>query len=50
MAAVELPFMTKLFDVTELDGPQWAVVLGAGLLMIIIVEIVKFFQRKMGKQ
>lgn len=50
MAAVELPFMTKLFDVTELDGPQWAVVLGAGLLMILIVEIVKFFQRKMGKQ
>ncbi len=50
MAAVELPFMTKLFDVTELDGPQWGVVLGAGLLMIIIVEIVKFFQRKIGKQ
>lgn len=45
MAAVELPFMTKFFDVTELDGIQWLVVLIAGLLMIVIVEIVKFFQR-----
>lgn len=50
MAAVELPFMTKFFDVTELDGGQWLVILIAGLCMIIIVEIVKFFQRRMGKE
>lgn len=50
MSAVELPFMTKFFDVTELDGPQWLVVLLAGVAMIVIVEIVKFFQRKMGKE
>ncbi|MGQ5708900.1 calcium-translocating P-type ATPase, PMCA-type [Lactobacillus sp. PSON] len=50
MASVELPFMTKLFEVTELDGIQWLVILCAGLLMIIIVEIVKFFQRKLGKE
>ena len=49
MAAVEIPFLTRLFDVTELNGEQWAVVLGAGIVMILIVEIVKFFQRKMGK-
>lgn len=49
MAAVELPFLTKLFDVTELDGPQWLVILVAGCLMIIIVEIVKFFQRRAAK-
>lgn len=46
MAAVELPFMTGFFDVTELDAAQWCVVLGAGLCMIVIVEIVKFFQRR----
>lgn len=50
MSAVELPFMTRFFDVTELNGEQWGVVLGTGLLMIIIVEIVKFFQRKAGKE
>lgn len=50
MSAVELPFMTKFFDVTELDGAQWLVVLIAGICMILIVEIVKFFQRKAGKE
>ncbi|GAA3627710.1 calcium-translocating P-type ATPase, PMCA-type [Lactobacillus hamsteri] len=50
MSAVELPFMTKFFDVTELDGGQWLVILIAGLCMIFIVEIVKFFQRKAGKE
>ena len=50
MAAVELPFMTKFFDVTELNGPQWLVILIAGILMVLIVEIVKFCQRKMGKE
>ena len=49
MAAVELPFMTRFFDVTELDGAQWLVILIAGICMIVIVEIVKFFQRKMNK-
>ena len=46
MAAVEIPFLTKIFDVTELDGMQWLVVIVAGFLMIIIVEIIKFFERK----
>uniref|UniRef100_UPI002FDB7CD8 cation-translocating P-type ATPase n=1 Tax=Lactobacillus acetotolerans TaxID=1600 RepID=UPI002FDB7CD8 len=50
MACVELPFMTRFFDVTELNGQQWSVVLGAGVCMIIIVEIVKFFERKAGKE
>lgn len=50
MAAVELPFMTKFFDVTELDGDQWLVILVAGICMILIVEIVKFVQRRMGKE
>ena len=50
MAAVELPFMTKFFDVTELNSTQWLIVLGAGICMIVIVEIVKAFQRLAGKK
>ncbi|WEV43233.1 calcium-translocating P-type ATPase, PMCA-type [Lactobacillus sp. ESL0684] len=50
MAAVELPFMTKFFAVTELNGLQWGIVLAAGVSMIIIVEIVKLFERKLGKK
>ncbi|MDF7672258.1 calcium-translocating P-type ATPase, PMCA-type [Lactobacillus sp. ESL0701] len=48
MVAVELPFMTKFFDVTELNGVQWLIVLLAGICMIVIVEVVKFFERKLG--
>ena len=50
MAAVELPFMTKFFDVTELNSTQWLIVLGAGICMIVIVEIVKACQRLVGKK
>ena len=50
MAAVELPFMTKFFDVTELNALQWSIVLGAGVCMIIIVELVKLIQRSTGKK
>ncbi|MFR4952637.1 MAG: cation-translocating P-type ATPase, partial [Lactobacillus paragasseri] len=50
MAAVEIPFLTKIFDVTELDGMQWLVVIIAGLLMIIIIEIVKFFERRTARK
>lgn len=46
MAAVELPFLTKVFSVSELHLDQWLTVLGMGVLMIVIVEIVKFFERK----
>lgn len=49
MAAVELPFLTSLFDVTELNIQQWIIVLGAGIVMILVVEVVKLVQRKMGK-
>lgn len=50
MSAVELLFMTRFFDITELNGAQWAAVLIAGLCMILIVEIVKFFERIAGKR
>jgi Ca2+-transporting ATPase len=49
MAAVELPFLTSLFDVTELDLAQWLIVLAAGVMLVIVVEIVKACQRKWHK-
>lgn len=49
MAAVELPFLTSLFDVTELDLAQWLIVLAAGVALVIVVEIVKACQRKWHK-
>ena len=48
-ATIVVPGFNKLFHVTELNLLQWSIVLGAGLLMILIVEIVKFFQRKANK-
>ncbi|RMC40678.1 calcium-translocating P-type ATPase, PMCA-type [Lactobacillus sp. ESL0236] len=50
MSAVELPFMNQFFDVTELNIIQWLIVLVAGLGMIVIVEVVKFLQRILGKK
>lgn len=41
-----VPGFNGLFHVTELDLYQWAIVLGAGILIIVIVEIVKFFLRR----
>ncbi|QIH21707.1 cation-translocating P-type ATPase [Lactobacillus iners] len=49
MSAVEIPGLTSLFKVTELNITQWLVVLTAGILMIAIVEIVKLFQRNAEK-
>lgn len=49
MSAVEIPGLTSLFKVTELNITQWFVVLTAGILMIAIVEIVKLFQRNAEK-
>ena len=49
MAAVELPFLTKLFDVTELNLTQWLFVLASGVILVAVVEIVKACQRKWSK-
>lgn len=42
-----LPGFNNLFHVTQLALSQWAVVLFAGVLMIVIVEMVKLVQRKL---
>ncbi|MCI1985348.1 MAG: cation-translocating P-type ATPase [Lactobacillus sp.] len=41
-----VPGFNGLFHVTSLDWHQWAVVLGAGFAIILIVEVVKFIQRR----
>lgn len=45
-----VPGFNSLFHVTQLDAVQWAIVFAAGISMLVIVEIVKFVQRKMGKK
>lgn len=44
-----IPGLNGMFHVTHLDLYQWAVVVLAGILMVVIVEIVKFFQRRVVK-
>lgn len=49
-STILIPGFNGLFHVTPLDPIQWAVVFGAGVAMLVIVEIVKFVQRRMGKK
>ncbi|WP_203638694.1 cation-translocating P-type ATPase [Levilactobacillus wangkuiensis] len=44
-----VPGLNGMFHVAHLDGFQWAIVLVASFMMIVIVEIVKFFQRRVLK-
>lgn len=48
-STIFVPGFNKMFHVTQLALPQWLIVIGAGILLIVIVEIVKFFQRKSRK-
>ncbi|QBO35921.1 calcium-translocating P-type ATPase, PMCA-type [Periweissella cryptocerci] len=45
-ATIFIPGLNSMFHVTPLDLYQWAIVLGAGVLMIVVVEIVKLVQRR----
>lgn len=47
-ATILIPGFNQLFHVTPLDWHQWATVLGSSFSIVIIVEIVKFVQRRMG--
>ena len=44
-----VPGLNDMFHVAHLNLFQWAIVLGASFMMIVIVEIVKFFQRRVVK-
>lgn len=45
-ATIFIPGFNQIFHVTPLNLTQWGMILGAVLAMIIIVEVVKFVQRK----
>ena len=48
-AVVEIDFLSNLFGFAHLDLKAYAISLGLAFLIIPIVEVVKFFQRKFGK-
>ncbi len=48
-AMIMVPGLNGLFYVSHLDIHQWGIVLAASFSLIVIVEIVKFFQRRMAK-
>lgn len=49
-AVVVIPPLNPIFHVSHLDAYQWAVVLVAGISIILIVELVKLVQRKIFKK
>jgi Ca2+-transporting ATPase len=49
-AVSEIPFLANAFGFTGVGIVEYAVALGIGLLIIPIVEVVKFLQRKYGKE
>lgn len=49
-ATIVIPGFNDLFHVSHLDGYQWAIVGGSSFMIIPIVEVVKFVQRRMGKE
>ena len=48
-AVVEIDFLSNLFGFAHLDATEYLISLGLAFLIIPIVEVVKFFQRKLGK-
>ena len=48
-AVIEVPFLAAACEFTPSDLNEYAVALGLAVLIIPIMEIVKFFQRKLGK-
>ena len=43
---IMVPGFNSLFHVSHLDAYQWVIVFAASLAMVVVVEIVKFFQRR----
>jgi Ca2+-transporting ATPase len=49
MATIVIPGFNDIFHVSHLSAAQWILVIVGSFAMIILVEIVKFIQRKLGK-
>lgn len=47
MAVVVIKPLNPIFHVTNLDAYQWLIVIGASVSIIVIVELVKWVQRKL---
>ena len=47
---IEVPFIAKAFGFTPIGLTEYAIAMGLAFLVIPIVEIVKFFQRKAAKK
>ncbi|WP_137625289.1 cation-translocating P-type ATPase [Lactiplantibacillus pingfangensis] len=47
---IMVPGFNSLFHVSHLDAYQWGIVFAASLAMVVVVEIVKFFQRRRLRQ
>ena len=48
-AVIEVPVLAAAFDFTPISMPEYAIALGLAVLIIPIMEVVKFVQRKLGK-
>ena len=48
-AVLEVPFLANAFGFTPIGLTEYLIALGMGILVIPVVEIVKFFQRKAAK-
>ena len=46
---IYIPFFTKLFDFTAISFKEFAVAFGLAFLIVPVIEIIKFFQRKLKK-
>lgn len=47
---IVVPGFNQLFSVAHLDAYQWFIVIGASVSMVVIVELVKLFQRTVLKE
>ena len=46
---IYIPFFTKLFDFTAISIKEFAIAFGLAFLVVPVIEIIKFFQRRLKK-
>lgn len=48
-AVIEIPFLARAFEFTPISIPEYLIALGLAIMIVPIMEVVKFVQRKMEK-